>query len=201
MNNYTPTVFTTINSVPKEYHIIDHYFHKRRTVLLCESVTEDVATRVSLQLEELAEKSSDPIVLRINSGGGGVYDGLAILDCMNYIKDERHIEITTFAYGMAASMGAFLLAAGTPGKRFASVNTQILIHQPLGGASGQATEIEIMARHILETKLHLAKLLSENCGKPVEELVADMERDRWMTAKQALSYGLIDHIGFPSKED
>ncbi len=126
----------------------------------------------------------------INSPGGEITSGMAIYDTMHYIK----CDVSTICIGMAASMGAFLLAGGAKGKRMALPNAEIMIHQPLGGAQGQATEIEIAAKHIIRTKEKLNTLLAENTGKPYEQIAQDTERDNWLTAKEALEYGLIDSI-------
>ena len=138
-------------------------------------------------------ESEDPgkdIQLYINSPGGSVTAGMAIYDTMKYIK----CDVATTCIGMAASMGAFLLAGGTKGKRFALPNAEVMIHQPLGGAQGQATEIQIAAEHILKTKKKLNSILAENCGKPLDVVMADTERDNWMSAEEAKAYGLIDHV-------
>ncbi|MBS7388737.1 MAG: ATP-dependent Clp protease proteolytic subunit, partial [Oscillospiraceae bacterium] len=126
----------------------------------------------------------------INSPGGSLTAGFAIYDTMQYIK----CDVSTICMGMAASMGAFLLSAGTKGKRYALPNSDIMIHQPSGGAQGQATEIEITAKHILKTKAKLNKILAENTGKPVEVIAQDTERDNFMSAEEALEYGLIDKV-------
>ena len=164
---------------------------KDRIIFLGEEVNETTASLVVAQL--LFLESEDPgkdISLYINSPGGMVTAGLAIYDTMQYIK----CDVSTICIGMAASMGAFLLAGGAKGKRFALPNAEIMIHQPLGGAKGQATEIEIAAKQILATKERLNRILSENTGKPIEVIAADTERDNWKTAEEALEYGLIDHI-------
>jgi ATP-dependent Clp protease protease subunit len=126
----------------------------------------------------------------INSPGGEITSGMAIYDTMHYIK----CDVSTICIGMAASMGAFLLAGGAKGKRMALPNAEVMIHQPLGGTQGQATEIEIAAKHILRTKEKLNRMLAENTGKPYEQIAADTERDNWMDAQAALDYGLIDSI-------
>ena len=138
-------------------------------------------------------ESEDPgkdIHLYINSPGGSVTAGFAIYDTMNYIK----CDVSTICIGMAASMGAFLLAGGAKGKRFALPNAEIMIHQPLGGAQGQATEIEIAAKHILRTKEKLNSILSERTGQPMDVIVRDTDRDNYMTAEEAKAYGLIDQV-------
>ena len=164
---------------------------KDRIIFLGEEVNEVTASLVVAQL--LFLESEDPtkdICLYINSPGGSVTAGMAIYDTMRYIK----CDVSTICIGMAASMGAFLLAGGTKGKRMALPNSEIMIHQPLGGAQGQATEIEIAAKHILQTKEKLNRMLAENCGKDVEIVAADTDRDNWMTADEALAYGLIDKV-------
>ena len=137
-----------------------------------------------------AQDPDKDISLYINSPGGSVSAGLAIYDTMKYIK----CDVSTICVGMAASMGAFLLAGGAKGKRYALPNSEILIHQPLGGAQGQATEIEIAARHILKTKEKLNRMLAENSGQPYEKVVVDTDRDNWMSAQEACEYGLIDKV-------
>ena len=164
---------------------------KDRIIFLGEEVNETTASLVVAQL--LFLESEDPgkdIQLYINSPGGSVTAGMAIYDTMQYIK----CDVSTICIGMAASMGAFLLAGGTKGKRFALPNAEIMIHQPLGGAKGQATEIQIAAEHILKTRKKLNDILAENTGKPYEQIAADTERDNYMSAEEALAYGLIDGV-------
>ena len=164
---------------------------KERIIFLGEEVNETTASLVVAQLLFLeAEDPEKDIHLYINSPGGSVTAGMAIYDTMNFIK----CDVSTICIGMAASMGAFLLAGGAKGKRYALPNAEIMIHQPLGGAQGQATEIEIAAKHILQTKEKLNRMLAENCGKDIEVVAADTERDNWKTAEEAKEYGLIDHI-------
>ena len=164
---------------------------KERIIFLGEEVNDVSANLVVAQL--LFLESEDPtkdISLYINSPGGSISAGMAIYDTMQYIK----CDVSTICVGMAASMGAFLLAGGTKGKRKALPNAEILIHQPLGGAQGQATEIEIAARHIIRTKERMNRLLAQNTGKSYEDLVKDTDRDNWMTAQEAVEYGLIDSV-------
>ena len=164
---------------------------KDRIIFLGEEVTDVSANLIVSQL--LFLESEDPgkdISLYINSPGGSVTAGMAIYDTMQYIK----CDVSTICMGMAASMGAFLLSGGTKGKRLALPNAEIMIHQPSGGAQGQATEIEIAAEHILRTKKKLNTILSENTGQPYETIVKDTERDNWLTAQEALEYGLIDKV-------
>ena len=164
---------------------------KDRIIFLGEEVNEVTASLVVAQLLFLeAEDPDKDIHLYINSPGGSVTAGMAIYDTMQYIK----CDVSTICIGMAASMGAFLLAGGAKGKHMALPNAEIMIHQPLGGAQGQATEIEIAARHILKTKEKLNRILAENCGKDIEEVAADTERDNWKTAEEAVAYGLIDCV-------
>ncbi|MBO5165958.1 MAG: ATP-dependent Clp endopeptidase proteolytic subunit ClpP [Lachnospiraceae bacterium] len=164
---------------------------KERIIFLGEEVNETTASLVVAQLLFLeAEDPDKDINLYINSPGGSVTAGMAIYDTMQYIK----CDVSTICIGMAASMGAFLLAGGTKGKRMALPNAEIMIHQPLGGAQGQATEIEIAAKHILYTKEKLNRMLAENTGKDYEIIAADTERDNWKSAQEALEYGLIDKV-------
>ncbi len=164
---------------------------KERIIFLGEEVNETTASLVVAQLLFLeAEDPEKDIHLYINSPGGSVTAGLAIYDTMRFIK----CDVSTICIGMAASMGAFLLAGGTKGKRMALPNAEIMIHQPLGGAQGQATEIEIAAKHILQTKEKLNRMLAENTGKDYEVIAADTERDNWKSAEEALEYGLIDKV-------
>ena len=164
---------------------------KERIIFLGEEVNDVSANLVVAQLLFLeSEDPSKDISLYINSPGGSVTAGMAIYDTMQYIK----CDVSTICLGMAASMGAFLLAGGTKGKRKALPNAEILIHQPLGGAQGQATEIEIAARHIIRTKERMNRLLAQNTGKSYEDLVKDTDRDNWMTAQEAVEYGLIDSV-------
>lgn len=164
---------------------------KERIIFLGEEVNEVTASLVVAQLLFLeAEDPEKDINLYINSPGGSVTAGMAIYDTMQYIK----CDVSTICIGMAASMGAFLLAGGANGKRMALPNAEIMIHQPLGGAQGQATEIEIAAKHILQTKEKLNKILAANTGKPYDIIAADTERDNWKTAQEAMEYGLIDKV-------
>ena len=162
-----------------------------RIVMLNEEVNMNTASLVVAQLLYLeGQDASKDISLYINSPGGSVTDGMAIYDTMQYIK----CDVSTICVGMAASMGAFLLAAGAKGKRYALPNCDIMIHQPSGGAKGQATDINIHAQHSLKTKEKLNKILSERTGQPLEVVAADTERDNFMTAQEAKDYGLVDKI-------
>ena len=159
--------------------------------MLSGPIDDNVANSVIAQLLFLdAQDSEKDIYLYINSPGGSVSAGLAIFDTMNFVKAD----VQTIVLGMAASMGSFLLTAGQKGKRFALPNAEIMIHQPLGGAQGQATEIEIAARHILDTRQRLNSILAERNGQPIEVIERDTDRDNYMTAEQAKEYGLIDEV-------
>ncbi|MCI8993837.1 MAG: ATP-dependent Clp endopeptidase proteolytic subunit ClpP [Eubacterium sp.] len=164
---------------------------KERIIFLGEEVNETTASLVVAQLLFLeAEDPSKDIQLYINSPGGVVTAGMAIYDTMHYIK----CDVSTMCIGLAASMGAFLLAGGAKGKRMALPNAEIMIHQPSGGAKGQATEIQIAAENILKTKKKLNEILAENTGKPYDVIAADTERDYFMSANEAMEYGLIDSV-------
>lgn len=164
---------------------------KERIIFLGEEVSDASASVIVAQL--LFLESEDPnkdISLYINSPGGSVTAGMAIYDTMNYIK----CDVSTICIGMAASMGAFLLSSGAKGKRFALPNAELMIHQPSGGAKGQATEIQIVAEEILKTKKKLNEILAANTGKPVDVIAQDTERDNYLTAEEAKEYGLIDEV-------
>ncbi|MCI9533886.1 MAG: ATP-dependent Clp endopeptidase proteolytic subunit ClpP [Lachnospiraceae bacterium] len=164
---------------------------KERIIFLGEEVTDVSASVIVAQLLFLeAEDPGKDISLYINSPGGSVTAGMAIYDTMNYIKSD----VSTLCVGMAASMGAFLLAGGAKGKRFILPNAEVMIHQPSGGARGQATEIQIVAEKILQTKEKLNRILADNTGQPYEVVCRDTERDHYMTAEEAVSYGLVDQI-------
>jgi ATP-dependent Clp protease protease subunit len=185
-----PYVVESTSRGERSYDIYSRLL-KDRIIFLGEEVTDVSASLVVAQL--LFLESEDPgkeISLYINSPGGSVSAGLAIYDTMNYIK----CDISTICIGMAASMGAFLLAGGTKGKRMALPNAEVMIHQPSGGARGQATEIQIVAEKILQTKKKLNEILSANTGQPIEVIERDTERDNYMTAEEALAYGLIDKV-------
>ena len=185
-----PTVIETTNRGERAYDIYSRLL-KERIVFLGDEVNSQTAGLVVAQMLFLeAEDPEKDIHLYIDSPGGSVTDGMAIYDTMQYIK----CDVSTICIGMAASMGAFLLAGGTKGKRLALPNAEVMIHQPSGGTQGQATEIQIAAEHILQTKKKLNTILSENTGKPYETIAQDTERDNWMTADEAMNYGLIDKV-------
>ena len=187
---YVPMVVEQTNRGERSYDIYSRLLEDR-VIFLCDEVNDATASLVVAQLLFLEAKDPDKdINLYINSPGGSVSAGLAIYDTMNFIK----CDVSTTCIGMAASMGAFLLSSGTKGKRIALPNSEIMIHQPLGGAKGQATDIKIQAELILRTRDNLNRILAENTGRSIEEIARDTERDNFMTAKQALEYGLIDKI-------
>ena len=193
--NLIPTVIEQSSRGERAYDIYSRIL-KDRIIMLSGPVTDDLANSIISQLLFLdAQDSEKDIYLYINSPGGSVTAGLAIYDTMNFVKAD----VQTIVMGMAASMGSFLLTAGTKGKRFALPNAEIMIHQPLGGAQGQATEIEIAARHILKTRERLNKILAERTGQPIEVIEKDTDRDNFMTAQEAKDYGLIDEIMVSSK--
>ncbi|MBE6737111.1 MAG: ATP-dependent Clp endopeptidase proteolytic subunit ClpP [Ruminococcaceae bacterium] len=185
-----PYVIEQTSRGERSYDIFSRLLNDR-IIILNEEVNSVSAGIVVAQLLYLeGQDPSKDISLYINSPGGSVTDGLSIYDTMQYIK----CDVSTICMGMAASMGAFLLAAGTPGKRYALPNADIMIHQPSGGAQGQATDIEIHTKHILHTKQKLNEILAKNTGKPIDVIARDTERDNFMTAQQALEYGLIDKV-------
>ena len=189
-NSLVPYVIEQTSRGERSYDIFSRLL-KERIIFLGEEVNATTASLIVAQLMFLeAEDPEKDIHFYINSPGGSVTDGFAIYDTMNYVK----CDVATYCMGMAASMGAFLLAGGAKGKRYALPNAEVMIHQPLGGAKGQATEIDIAAKQILRTKERLNRILSENTGKPIDVIAADTERDNWKTAEEALEYGLIDHI-------
>ena len=191
-----PYVFEQTSRGERSYDIYSRLL-KERIIFLGEEVNETTASLVVAQMLFLeAEDPEKDIQLYINSPGGSVTAGMAIYDTMQYVK----CDVSTFCMGMAASMGAFLLAGGTKGKRLALPNAEIMIHQPLGGAQGQATEIEIAARHILQTKEKLNRMLAENTGKDISIIAADTDRDNWMSAEEAKEYGLIDRVIYKRSE-
>lgn len=185
-----PMVVEQTNRGERSYDIYSRLL-KDRIIFLGEEVNETTASLVVAQLLFLAAEDPDKdINLYINSPGGVITAGMAIYDTMQYIKPD----VSTICIGMAASMGAFLLAGGAKGKRYALPNAEIMIHQPLGGARGQATDIKIHADWILKTREKMNKMLSENTGRSIEEIARDTERDNFMSADEAKAYGLIDEV-------
>ena len=190
MSNFVPYVVEQTGHGERSYDIFSRLLNDR-IVLLSDQVNDASASLIVAQLLYLEGQDPDKdIHLYINSPGGSVTAGMAIYDTMKYIK----CDVSTICIGMAASMGAFLLSGGAKGKRFALPNAEIMIHQPSGGSQGQATEMLIAAEHILKTRKKLNQILAENCGQPLEVVERDTERDHWMTAQEALEYGLIDQV-------
>ena len=185
-----PMVIETSGRGERAYDIYSRLL-RERVVFLVGEVNDQTANLVIAQLLFLESENPDKeISLYINSPGGSVSAGLAIYDTMQFIKPH----VSTLCMGMAASMGAFLLAAGTKGKRFSLPNSRVMIHQPLGGARGQATEIEIAAREIIKTRAHLNRILAENTGQPLDRIENDTERDYYLSAAEAKDYGLVDQV-------
>ncbi|WP_066366042.1 ATP-dependent Clp endopeptidase proteolytic subunit ClpP [Neobacillus fumarioli] len=188
--NLIPTVIEQTNRGERAYDIYSRLL-KDRIIMLGSAIDDNVSNSIVAQLLFLeAENPEKDITLYINSPGGSITAGMAIFDTMQYIKPD----VSTVCIGMAASMGAFLLAAGEKGKRYALPNAEVMIHQPLGGAQGQATEIEIAAKRILFLREKLNGILAERTGQPIEVIQRDTDRDNFMTAERAKEYGLIDHI-------
>ena len=189
-SSLVPTVIESSSRGERAYDIFSRLL-KERIVILSEEVNHVTASLITAQLLFLeAEDPDKDIQFYINSPGGSVTDGLMIYDTMKLIKPD----VQTICMGMAASMGSVLLAAGTKGKRCILPNAEIMIHQPLGGAQGQATEILIAAEHIKDTRTRLNQILADACNRPLEDLMRDTDRDHWMTAQEALDYGIVDKI-------
>ncbi|MBE6032482.1 MAG: ATP-dependent Clp endopeptidase proteolytic subunit ClpP [Firmicutes bacterium] len=188
--NFVPYVVEQTSRGERSYDIYSRLL-KDRIIFLGDEVNDDTASLVVAQLLFLeSEDAEKDISFYINSPGGSVSAGLAIYDTMQYIKPD----VSTICIGMAASMGAFLLSSGAKGKRFALPNAEIMIHQPLGGAKGQAEDIRIQAEHILKTRSKLNRILSENTGQPLSRIEKDTDRDNFMDAEEAVLYGLIDQV-------
>ena len=189
-NSVVPYVIENTGKGERSYDIYSRLLEDR-VIFLTGEINDAVADTVVAQLIYLEGKDPNKdISLYINSPGGSVTAGLAIYDTMNFIK----CDVSTICIGLAASMGAFLLSSGTKGKRYALPNSEIMIHQPLGGAQGQASDIKIQAEHIIKTKYRLNKILAENSGKPIEQLEKDTDRDNYLSAEEAKEYGLIDEV-------
>jgi len=188
--NLVPMVVEQSSRGERSYDIYSRLL-KDRIIFLGDEVTDDSANLIVAQLLFLeAEDPEKDIYLYINSPGGSVTAGMAIYDTMQYIR----CDVSTICIGMAASMGAFLLAAGAKGKRKALPNAEVMIHQPSGGARGQATDISIQAEQILKTKKKMNEILSARTGRPIEQVAADVERDHYMSAEEALAYGIVDEV-------
>ena len=185
-----PYVVDQTSNGERSYDIYSRLLEDR-IVFISGEIDDAMANTVVAELIYLEAKNPDKdICVYINSPGGSVTAGMAIYDTMQYVK----CDVSTICVGLAASVGAFLLAAGTKGKRFCLPNSEVMIHQPLGGAQGQATDLQIAAEHIIRTKKKLHNLLAENCNKSVDKIAADSERDNWKTAEEAMEYGLIDKV-------
>lgn len=189
-----PQILTTTDGKEHSTDPVSYDLIKKRTVYLIGEVNNESAISIITQLKYLDGKSGNDINLIIDSPGGSVADGLAIHDVMKSL----HCDVSTIGVGQACSMGAFLLAAGTHGKRYVTPNTEVMIHQPLGGVKGQATDISLVAAHIETVKQRLATILASNCGKELLEISNLLERDYWMSAQQAKDFGIADYVGFPN---
>lgn len=195
MNNLVPMVVEQTSHGERSYDIYSRLL-KERIIMLNGEVNDVSANLVIAQLLFLeAEDPEKDIYLYINSPGGSVSAGLGIYDTMNHIKPD----VGTVCVGLAASMGAFLLSSGAKGKRICLPNSEVMIHQPLGGTQGQATDMEIACKHILRTKERLNRIIAENSGKTIEEVAKDTDRDNWLTAEEAAEYGLVDIVKYPNK--
>ncbi|KRG09124.1 ATP-dependent Clp endopeptidase proteolytic subunit ClpP [Staphylococcus sp. NAM3COL9] len=191
--NLIPTVIETTNRGERAYDIYSRLL-KDRIIMLGSQIDDNVANSIVSQLLFLqAQDAEKDIYLYINSPGGSVTAGFAIYDTIQHIKPD----VQTICIGMAASMGSFLLAAGAKGKRFALPNAEVMIHQPLGGAQGQATEIEIAANHILKTRSKLNQILADRTGQSIETIEKDTDRDNFLSAEEAKEYGLVDQVMVP----
>ncbi|MBR2467624.1 MAG: ATP-dependent Clp endopeptidase proteolytic subunit ClpP [Clostridia bacterium] len=185
-----PYVVDQTSAGERSYDIYSRLLEDR-IIFITGEIDDNVANTVVAQLIYLEGKNADKdISLYINSPGGSITAGMAIYDTMKYIK----CDVSTICVGLAASMGAFLLAAGTKGKRMCLPNSEVMIHQPLSGVQGQVTDIQITAKHVTKIKDRMNKLLAENCGQPLEKVEADVERDNWMSATEAKEYGLVDKV-------
>ncbi|MGV3112525.1 ATP-dependent Clp endopeptidase proteolytic subunit ClpP [Staphylococcus pettenkoferi] len=193
--NLIPTVIETTNRGERAYDIYSRLL-KDRIIMLGSAIDDNVANSIVSQLLFLQAQDADKdIYLYINSPGGSVSAGFAIYDTIQHIKPD----VQTICVGMAASMGSFLLAAGAKGKRYALPNAEVMIHQPLGGAQGQATEIEIAANHILKTRAKLNKILAERTGQSIDQIEKDTDRDNFLSADEAKDYGIIDEVMQPEE--
>jgi len=184
-----PTVIEKEVNGERSYDIYSRLL-KDRIIILNGEINDSLSNSIVAQLLYLDSLNNDDISIYINSPGGSITSGMAIYDTMNFIKSD----VSTICVGMAASMGAFLLSSGKKGKRYALPNSEVMIHQPLGGAEGQATEIKIAAEHILKVRKKLNKILSKNTGKALQKIEKDTERDYFMDALEALEYGLVDKV-------
>mgnify|MGYP000472424908 FL=1 len=185
-----PSVISVSKSGKEGLDLLSYDFIKNRKIYLFSEITDEVAIEVIAQLEYLDNNGTEEIKVYINSPGGSVSAGFAIVDAINRCR----CDVSTICTGMAASMGAFILSCGTKGKRFATPLSEVMIHQPLGGAQGQASDIQLAAEHITKVKNRLHRILSENTGQNIKTISQDCDRDFWMGADEALKYGIIDGI-------
>ena len=185
-----PSVISVSKSGKEGLDLLSYDFIKNRKIYLFSEITDEVAIEVIAQLEYLDNNGTEEIKVYINSLGGSVSAGFAIVDAINRCR----CDVSTICTGMAASMGAFILSCGTKGKRFATPLSEVMIHQPLGGAQGQASDIQLAAEHITKVKNRLHRILSENTGQNIKTISQDCDRDFWMGADEALKYGIIDGI-------
>ncbi len=187
-----PTVLNISKSGKEATDVLSYCFSKKREIFLFEEITDSVSAEIIAQLEYLKDISSDDITIYINSPGGSVSAGFAIVDAINRAK--RKCRISTICTGMAASMGAFVLSSGSKGLRYVTPLSEVMIHQPLGGTQGQASDILITAEHIKRTKDKINRILSENTGKSIKTIAKDCDRDHYMDAEAAVKYGIVDEI-------
>lgn len=192
-----PSVVANVDGHDQSMNLISHDLVVNGSIYAFGEINDVMALNIITQMRYHDARSDEDIKLYINSPGGSVTAGMAIYDVMKSL----HCDVSTIAIGVAASMGAFLLSAGTKGKRYASPEAEIMIHQPLGGAQGQATDISLVAEHIQRVKKNLTSIMARACDKPVKTLAHDMERDNWKTAEESKKYGLVDHVGFPGLEE
>ena len=195
MNIFYPSVMTSTNGIDHSSDIRSELFYKNRIIIIDGEIDGAMATAVNSQIMYLNRKSNDNIYILIDSPGGSVSSGYRIYDCIKGCA----CPVVTVVNGVAASMAALILAAGEKGRRYATKNSEVMIHQPLGGIQGQATEMIIAVNHIMSTKEKITKILALECGKSVQRIAHDIERDYWMDSREAKEYGIVDKIGFPAE--
>lgn len=185
-----PTIRTTSKTGRETIDLLSFDFLENRKIMLCGTINDESATEIIAQLEYLDQSGTDDIKLYINSTGGSVSSGMAIVDAMNRCK----CDVATICTGMAASMGAFILSCGAKGKRYATPMSEAMIHQPLGGVQGQASDIQLVAEHIAQTKGRINEILAKNTGQSIDTIAKDCDRDYFLTAQEAVQYGLVDKL-------
>lgn len=190
-----PTIRTISKTGRETIDLLSYDFCTNRKIMLCGPINDETATETIAQLEYLDQNGTDDIKLYINSAGGSVSSGMAIVDAMNRCK----CDVATICTGMAASMGAFILSCGTKGKRYATPLSEVMIHQPLGGVQGQASDIQLVAEHIAKTKRRINEILAQNTGQSIETIAKDCDRDYFLTAQEAVQYGLVDKLLMSNK--